>query len=211
MEALKSLERILSDADIVLCAGDVTGYYFQVNECINFLRDIDAICVLGNHDYFVLNEVPEELNEAVKFGITYSKKTITNENFKWLSRLPLVNGFFIGKNKVLLCHGSPFNPLYEYLYNDNPTLLSLEQFEFNLIIYGQTHRKNIIESKNKLFINPGSVGQSRDEIGIANAIIFDDNTNKVEIISREYDFNKVINLAKENGAGDWIYKYLKKY
>ena len=54
-EALKSvlteIDRL--GVDHIYCAGDVVGYYSQINECCNELRERDIPCVMGNHDWYM--------------------------------------------------------------------------------------------------------------------------------------------------------------
>ena len=42
-----------SDADVILCAGDITDWGFHPHEVIAWLREHNAICVHGNHDLHI--------------------------------------------------------------------------------------------------------------------------------------------------------------
>jgi len=46
MEALDTI-----GVDQIFCLGDTAGYYPQVNECIDLLRERNISSVMGNHDY----------------------------------------------------------------------------------------------------------------------------------------------------------------
>ena len=118
------------------------GYYCQVNEVIDVMRRLDAICVLGNHDSFLLeNRCPSDVPQAVRFGIDYAVATISAANRHWLGSLPLVWGSLLGGKSFLLAHGSPWRPLQDYLYADNVLLTALDSFSaFDIIAFGQTHR-----------------------------------------------------------------------
>ena len=37
----------------IYCAGDVVGYYSQINECCRELREREIPCVMGNHDWYM--------------------------------------------------------------------------------------------------------------------------------------------------------------
>ena len=37
----------------IYCAGDVVGYYAQINECCHELREREIPCVMGNHDWYM--------------------------------------------------------------------------------------------------------------------------------------------------------------
>lgn len=57
---LAALETVLADAegryDTIWCLGDVVGYGPKPNECIELVRDRAALCVMGNHDWAVLDK-----------------------------------------------------------------------------------------------------------------------------------------------------------
>jgi putative phosphoesterase len=208
-EALESLSNELLKADLVLCLGDLIGYYCQVNEVIDYIRNLNCICVQGNHDNFLLQGYPPEALPAVKFGIDFAKSVISAENYQWLQSNPLTWGGFIGGLSILLNHGSPWNPLQDYLYSNSKALASLDTFQYDLIAFGQTHRSFLRFDSKPYLLNPGSIGQSRDMKACACLVLLDTSTLEVHKIERPYDVNNVVNKALKNGAGEWITKHLK--
>ncbi len=56
---LVALETVLNAAqgkfDAIWCLGDVVGYGPRPNECIEIIRERAALCVMGNHDWAVLD------------------------------------------------------------------------------------------------------------------------------------------------------------
>jgi len=200
--ALKSITDYLVSADLVFCLGDYVGYYCFVNETLDFLRSLRGIFLLGNHDQFLLNGLPSNTNESVRFGIDFAAGTITQENKAWLVSLPLVwGGYFAGKS-FLLSHGSPWNPLGDYLYSDSSKIQQLQEFEFDFIAFGQTHRTLQKRFGERLAFNPGSVGQSRSEPGMAEAVMLDTKSGSISCVRKEYDWEKTLAHAISNGAGD---------
>jgi len=206
--ALEALKDDLARANVILHLGDVVGYYCQVNETIDQLRVLGARCVLGNHDDFVLHGGPAGLNPAVQFGIDFADRVITPENRQWLAALPLSWGGVIGGRRFLLSHGSPWKPLQDYLYADNPLLNQLADFDYDVIAFGQTHRGLLRTDQRPHLLNPGSVGQSRDRTALACAVMLHTPTMTYEIIERAYDVHAVMALARQHGAGEWIGKHL---
>jgi putative phosphoesterase len=207
-EALSVLADVLGQVDQVLCLGDLIGYYCQVNEVIDYIRNLNARCVLGNHDSFLFRGVPPNVHPHVRFGIEFARRVITDENADWLKGLPLTWGGFIGGRSFLLVHGSPWRPLGDYLYSDNPSSQKLDAFGYDVIAFGQTHRAVYRLERAPYLLNPGSVGQSRDERALACMFVFDTESMTVRKIERRFDAEKVIDLAKRNGAGEWIGKHL---
>jgi len=209
-EAFSTLTDLLDAADRVVCLGDVVGYYCQVNETIDLLRRYDPLCLLGNHDYFLLHGCEGNYPDSVRFGVQYARRVITEDNLAWLAERPHVWGGEIGGLSCLFFHGSPWQPIEHYLYADNPRLSQLDEFEYDLIAFGQTHRPLMRLDKRPALINPGSVGQSRDvrTYGRACAVILDTETMQAESIIRDYDMKAVIAEALSHGAGEWALKFL---
>lgn len=209
LAALESIADCLRAADHVVCLGDLTGYYTHPNEVIHFVRDHNAQCILGNHDYFALRGCPNDLPESVRWGVAYTANHLTADNLKWLAALPLSWGGFIGERSMLLTHGAPWDPLHFYLYSDQPRLAELEEYVFDLVAFGHTHRQLLRLTQGPTILNPGSVGQSRDKVGCATAAVLDTDSMVIQLIERAYDTSPVVERALRAGAGPWISKHLR--
>jgi putative phosphoesterase len=209
-EALSSISNDLESADTIIVLGDLIGYYCQVNEVIDYLQNHNALCVLGNHDYYLLHSCPPQVLDPVKFGIDFANTVITPENRKWLANLPQIRTLILDNRSFLLCHGSPWDPLNEYLYPNNPSINQLQYLIFDVIAFGHTHREYLSKVQDKILINPGSVGQSRDPAtkSCACAAILDTITWELTHIRQKYDPKRVISLGMMYGADERINKYL---
>ena len=209
-EAVRAVADDLAQADAVLCLGDLLGYYCQVNETMDWAREHVTHCVLGNHDHDVLHGCPEDVPPAVRFGIEFAAKTLDPSHAAWLRQLPLTWEGRLDDRSFLLVHGSPWNPLGGYLYADNPQLSELAQLDFDVIAFGQTHRFLQRRHGDRVHLNPGAVGQSRDSetISFACAVMLDTRTMEIERLIRNFDAANVVRLARSHGAGAWIEKYL---
>lgn len=206
--ALGVLSDVIGSSDHVVSLGDLVGYYCDVNEVIEEMRRLNATCVLGNHDWFLLHGCPETAPEAVRFGIEHADRVIEPGHRKWLEAQPLIWGGVIDSRVWVLCHGTPWHPLDGYLYEDSPELERLGEFDCDVLAFGQTHRPLLRESGRPLLLNPGSVGQSRQASGVACAAIVDTTTLSCELIQRPYDTSVVVKRASAAGAGEWITKHL---
>lgn len=207
-EALKELKPLLGDVDLSVCLGDFIGYYCQVNEVLDCIREFKTISIRGNHDEFLLSGYPSGVTEAVRFGIDYADGVIDSDHRRWLESLPLLWGGLLDRRSVLLAHGSPFQPLDDYLYADVIPDKGLERFDFDLLAFGQTHRPLTVQSTRALLLNPGSVGQSRHKPRVACAAIIETGSMTIQFIEQPYDTTAVIAAAKRKGAGAWIEKHL---
>lgn len=207
-EALFSLSDMLEKSDQIICLGDLIGYYCQVNEVLDYVREHNVRCVVGNHDDYLLRGCPPNVPLAVRFGIEYADRVIDPDHRRWLASLPLVWAGKLEAHSFFCVHGSPWHPLEDYLYADNPLLSSLDGFGFDVIAFGQTHRLLQKTNTKPFWLNPGSVGQPRDLPGSASIVIIDSRTLAVEVVRRPFESGKVIGLAIQHGAQDWIRKYL---
>jgi putative phosphoesterase len=209
-EALMAISNELESADAIIVLGDIIGYYCQVNEVIDYLREHQAVCVLGNHDYYLLHTYPTHALAPVKFGIDFANTVITPDNRKWLSNLPLIRTMVIDNYSFLVCHGSPWNPLNEYLYPNNPSIYQLKYLDYDVVAFGHTHRGFLSDIDDKILINPGSIGQSRDPAtkSCACAAVLDTERMALTRIHQKFDPTPVVNLGLRYGFDERIKKYL---
>lgn len=207
-DALAAIEPALREADRVLCLGDYVGYHCQVNETIARVRDLEATCVLGNHDQFVLDGPPDGMPDSVRWGVEYAQRVLDPDHRQWLASLPLTLELDLDGTRWLLCHGSPWDPLGDYLYEDSPLLARLTEFAmFDAIACGQTHRPFVrAEGLPRLF-NPGSVGESRQAIDIASALLVDAEDFEYTLVEERYDSTRLVEQCRDHGAGAWIAKF----
>ena len=213
MSALKILDKYIAESDVTVCLGDILGYHCDINETIEYIRKKDIVCIVGNHDKYIIDGVyPNDkyINKSVEFGIEYAKIHITKSNFSWLKSLPTSFSGIFDNKKILFCHGSPWDVTNEYLYENSDKLVKLDDFNFDVIAVGHTHRSYInITKGNKLIFNPGSVGQSRDRQGYVCAKILDTSNTMLSNIEIAYDYCSMLEKCKKNGAKEWLYKHFK--
>jgi len=211
LEALLTLENYIQSADMTICLGDIVGYHCHVNEVIELLIKHNVVCIQGNHDRYLFEGLENQtkvINDSVRFGLEVANKIITFENQLWLKGLPISIGLNVDNLSILCCHGSPWNPTNGYVYEDSTQFLQMENFQYDYIALGHTHRQFIKYGKLVIF-NPGSVGQARDREGIVCAKILDTLSKEFEDIYINYDFQKEIDYSKKCGAKDWIYKHFQ--
>jgi predicted phosphodiesterase len=64
--------------------------------------------------------------------------------------------------KLLMVHGSPFEPHNEYIYPNSASLSRFGEIDADYIILGHTHYQMAERVGRALVINPGSAGEARD-------------------------------------------------
>ena len=211
-EALLALEGYIQSADMSICLGDIVGYHCHVNEVIDFLKSYRVKCIQGNHDRYMIESLAsqiKEINASVKFGIDIAQQKITAENLSWLKELPVSLGIKEDNISILCCHGSPWDPINGYIYEDSLLFPKMEELCYDIIALGHTHRQYIKICGKQIVFNPGSVGQARDREGVVCAKILDTRLKHFEDLYLEYDFQKEIHYSKSYGAESWIYKHFQ--
>lgn len=201
----EALKEVLSDLDRqdvseIYCLGDIVGYYSQVNECCNELRLRNIPCIMGNHDWYMASGGFCPRSKSVNECLMYQRKVISVSNIKWLRTLP-VQRF---AQNIHMVHGGWSDPIDEYL---TPSEEYFSNIIGEIFISGHTHIQTLKIFDQKVYCNPGSVGQPRDNDSRAAYAILEDGKFSLQRI--EYDIQKVCDLMKDAGFDDYYYGCLK--
>jgi len=185
--------------DEVYCLGDVVGYYTEVNECCDEMRRRNIKSVMGNHDWYMAANSFCPRSNSVNDCLKYQKQVISEENYAWISRFPV----FLTAGNVFMVHGGWTDPIDEYL---NPAEEYFSRVDGRYFASGHTHRQVIAQFGDKIYCNPGSVGQPRDNDPRAAFATFDG--SKFELHRVEYDIDKVGELMEKAGFSGYYYDCL---
>jgi predicted phosphodiesterase len=217
---LTALEAVLSDAgliDAVWCLGDLVGYGPEPNECVARVRSLpNLVCIIGNHDSAVLDQIdPYSFNSEARQAIEWTKRALTESSLAFLRSLPekddsrqLYTGL---ENHITLAHGSPRQPVWEYLLDLHNATQNFDHFDTAYCFVGHTHlpiifhhlennrsTRPLIPDPNaqillspRAIINPGSVGQPRDRDPRASYMLYDPYKEALEYHRVKYDIEKV--------------------
>ena len=202
-EALKAVLKEIDKLSVskIYCLGDVVGYYSQVNECCDELRERSIDCLMGNHDWYMISGSFCPRSQSVNDCLEYQRKVITEVNFNWIKTFKLQFEF----DKIKMVHGGWTDPIDEYLYE--PSEDYFNKIEGEIFISGHTHIQQLHKYTNKIYCNPGSVGMPRDnDPRAAYAII---NDKEITLKRVEYDIEKVFYLMNKAGFNDYYYGGLK--
>jgi diadenosine tetraphosphatase ApaH/serine/threonine PP2A family protein phosphatase len=201
--ALEAALEAVGDFDQLWVLGDMVGYGPHPNEVVARLRELDAVAVQGNHDAAVLGRIPTgTFNDLARAAVEWTAEAMTADSLSWLADQPetRVEGDFT------LAHGSPRDPLWEYLFSVPAARINLAAFETPYCLVGHTHHQLVFrdddgrvealipEDGTKLsldarrsILNPGSVGQPRDGDPRACAMTLD--TEAAEAVWLRYDYD----------------------
>ena len=229
-----ALEAVLMDAgkvDGTWCLGDVVGYGAQPNECIERIRSLPNLtCMMGNHDYAAIGEGSiETFNSDAKKALLWQRNLLSPESRSFLNSLP---DEMVLRGDVSLVHGSPRDPIWEYVMNSLIARINMAYFDTPWCFLGHSHFQSVFqysaktddvsivvpplqvqyELNDRAILNPGSVGQPRDRDPRAAYAFFSPEAHTWEPRRVEYDIKSVQKMILDAGlpprhaerlAGGW--------
>jgi len=203
MEDIKS-QRI----EKIICCGDIVGYNANPNECCFTIKSLGIKTVMGNHDFAgsSLKDL-NKFNDYAKASLEWTNKVLKKEYKEFLLKLPKTYKEKIGEFDLFVVHGSPSDPLYEYVFpqtSDYDLKNFLEKTKSDIIVVGHTHIPFVKRYGRKLFINCGSVGQPRDSDPRACYCIIDFETLRVELRKVKYDIDSAAKKVITSGLPRYL-------
>lgn len=185
---LPALEKLIkkekAEVDAFINLGDVVNYAPWSNECVELIDDLENCTnIRGNHEDYFISEKCEVKHPLVPKFFKHSFS-----NFKHHKLISLYEKSLVVEG--VKCIHTLNN---EYVFHDSE--LSIEENTF----IGHSHQQynRIVNGYN--LINPGSVGQNRKYINVANYMIWDCAQNTFELKSFTFDINSVINEMRSKG------------
>ena len=175
--------------DKLWCLGDIVGYGPDPHACIELVQQYSNICVAGNHDLAAVGGISTaDFNEAAARANQWTAQQLTEDDHEYLQFLPLT----LSDGPFTLVHGSPREPVWEYLFTPHAALENFPVFTTPYCLVGHTHVPVIFQYDNdsvsmlefpendilhladtRLIINPGGVGQPRDHDPRASYAIYE--------------------------------------
>lgn len=200
---LEALQAVIEDAqdqvDSFICLGDVVGYNANPIECVQLVKELCKVTVIGNHDLAAVGMRPyDDFNSYAQEAIDWTKEQLAPEDVSYLEALPMCAPFGFSQS-YLAAHGSPRHT-DEYLFHPQriqASFMHMRQFEPSVFccFVGHTHVPMIwectsdgtvlmvekintdivdLDATSIYIVNPGSVGQPRNGDPAASYVILDD-------------------------------------
>ncbi|HEY8173468.1 MAG TPA: metallophosphoesterase family protein, partial [Dehalococcoidia bacterium] len=117
------------------------------------LRERKARYILGNHEEVLLG----------KWGVrARSASWIRADALAYMAEHESHLETVVDGKKLVMVHGSPFEPHNEYIYPNSQSLSRFAEIEADYILLGHTHYQMAERVGRALVINPGSAGEARD-------------------------------------------------
>lgn len=198
-----ALEEVLRELDSrevskILCVGDLVGYGASPNLVVDKIRRRNILCVKGNHDQGVVDN-SFNFNPSARKALEWTRERLRDKNKVFLRNIPERRDLNLGKNRTLIIHGSPANPMEEYTFPGDLSKKWAERnkvAKFDLVIMGHTHIPFSTTLNNTLFVNPGSVGQPRNREPGAHFSIFETSKKELKHIKVDYNIKKASEKIK---------------
>ncbi|MFQ5761882.1 MAG: metallophosphoesterase family protein [Candidatus Bathyarchaeia archaeon] len=194
-----SRERITYD--VILNLGDLVGYGADPNAVVEHMRKrkVEVRSVLGNHDYAAITGDVSGFNPHAAEAALWTRGMLSEENKRFLTRLPVKDNVTIGRRRICIVHGSPADPLNEYVF-PNAAQSTLEAYlqssQCDMLLLGHTHVGFQVKVRSGgVVLNPGSVGQPRDGDPAASFVILTEERDSLRIEVRRIGYD--VNAAAE--------------
>lgn len=197
-EVLKEIDNL--NCEKIICLGDIAGYYCMINECIEELKKRDVITLLGNHDQYLIQGSGCPRSHSATRCLNYQLKVIKKDNLDWLKKSQMT----LSMGNIKFVHGGLKDPIDEYLYK-----ISLDYFmsyKEKYFFSGHTHVQTLVDFGEKIYCNPGSVGQPRDGDPRAAFAIY--NNGQIILKRVKYDINNIAEEMKKKGFETYFYSNL---
>lgn len=226
---LPALEAVLDDmgtVDALWCLGDFVGYGPWPNECISMLSQRVASAIVGNHDLAAIGAInTDDFNLDAAIVVQWTAGQLAPDSRRYLKSLEprlQVDG-------VTLAHGSPREPVWEYVISEAIAEASFPAFETQLCLVGHTHIPSVFLRQEgevtgvymrpghplplgayQVIANPGSVGQPRDRDRRAAYMIYDTDSTLLDWRRVEYDISIVQARMREAGLPQYFIDRLER-
>ncbi len=200
---LEALQGVLEDARQqgvggVVCLGDFVGYGPDPNACVDLLRELVAVALVGNHDLAALGRLDtRHFNLFARAAVEWTRDQLSPAVRAYLGGLRPREVF----QGALLVHASPRDPVEEYILDWETADDNFRAAEFSVCLFGHTHvpvrfvhdgqRTYVLplpasspvelEPHLRYLVNVGSVGQPRDGDPRAGYVILDTRARTVEL------------------------------
>ncbi|MFN4245880.1 MAG: metallophosphoesterase family protein [Brevinematia bacterium] len=215
-----------SKVDMYICLGDIIGYGPDPVVCINLVRSLCGTdwAIRGNHERAILD--PKQINKfnfIAAEAIMWTIGRISDNEINYIKELSDI----IDYDSYLFVHGGLIE-IDEYIVSKNSAIRNLNKLanlKKNIMFFGHTHIPAIwsydkfeeitfnepiyLDSEKIYLINPGALGQPRDNIPLGSYLIFDDSQKFLVFKRFKYDIEKTYQKIITRGLPEYLGRRLK--
>jgi diadenosine tetraphosphatase ApaH/serine/threonine PP2A family protein phosphatase len=215
---LQEIER--EEPDELWCLGDLVDYGPRPNPCSAAVERRAALCLSGNHDLGVLGEIGlEEFAGDAVVAARWTRGVLAEGSRAFLQSLRPEGE----RDGVELFHGSPRDPVWEYVLSAEAARVAFELTRSPLLLVGHSHVPLAITLEDDVLdgglapagtetplgpgrrlLNPGSVGQPRDGDPRAAWLLLDREAGTASFRRVEDDVARTQEEIRERGLPDGL-------
>ena len=228
----EALKKVLADAEVsgcerFICLGDIVGYGYDPNSCIDICRDKGIECLMGNHDAGLIGKLSLSwFSDRARAGINRQLCEVDKERKEWLHLLPYRKREDFGAWRCGFAHGTFASPQeFNYIHDAVDARLEMSYIQSkkcDILFVGHTHyaeaygldvdetmslidpmregnRDININRYTLLIVNVGSVGYPRNQ-PYSYYCIYDTEEQIISFRQVEFDFKGYEARLKEK----WI-------
>jgi predicted phosphodiesterase len=222
---LHALEAVIAAIDAeapdeLWCLGDIVGYGARPNECCAAIAERANVCLAGNHDLAVRGTIDlAEFGGEAGVAARWTRDVLEPEAQELLDRLEPQGA----AHGVALYHGSARDPIWEYVLSDEAAFVTIALANAPLVLVGHSHvALQIVLSGEEIsgggapdgteleldgaqaLLNPGSVGQPRDNDPRAAYLLLDLDAQRASFRRVEYDVARTQQEMREAGLPELL-------
>ncbi|WP_297214871.1 metallophosphoesterase family protein [Thermoplasma sp.] len=185
--------------DKLIFCGDAVDYGPNPAEVLDIIRSNADVIVSGNHDYAVAHSVDCRCGEENHDLSIYTRNNITirklgKNDISYLKSLKIREEMDVDGSKFQIIHASPRDELYGYMYpwsvpDHMKSAIGAPIDPANYFI-GHTHYQFVLRYAGNFIINPGSIGQPRDQ-RFPSYAVYDPDKNSIELKRFDYDRSRL--------------------
>lgn len=162
-------DALMKNVDHFIFLGDYITDGIYDNEVLDLIKEKATFVVKGNREEYILNIDKSRFDYINYQPLKTTLEELNESNHKYLKTMKDSISTTINNHKVLMIHG----------HKDFENLV--KEYDFDICLYGHTHNYTLEVLNNKIFINPGSIGQPADGENYK-YVIFDFETLEHELI-----------------------------
>lgn len=199
--------------------GDTVGYGANPNECFEWVMGNASAVLMGNHEKALTDiELRLHFSPMAAAAIEWTAERMDTKLIAQSMKLE----FKRIEKDVTFVHSSPAEPEnFPYLWKYEDAVCAFKQMDTRICFIGHTHipacfceltktADNLkpgifkLPAKGKVILNPGSVGQPRDEDPRLAFGVFDDEAQTFEVIRLEYENQKAAQKIRKTGLPRYL-------
>lgn len=204
---LLSLNLAIRDAmsenvDSFIFLGDYITDGDNGNDIIDIIKEKANYAILGNREKYIINYSPKKKDYNNYKPIDYTYHSLSNDSINYINSLNDFKIIEINNYKILMIHGDLYPNLLDNYKQDFDLLI--DKYDFDICLFGHTHNYFCKNYKNRLFLNPGSIGQPSDTPFYKYCII--EIKDKYKISLRKFRTSETFEKLKNSYINTRFYK-----